>query len=151
MRNVTIVMLGVFVSFGAAGCSIGKVKPPKVRVTNVRLAEQSDEGSVVLATLELENPNKVPLPLPRNKYKVTVAGKTFEFNDKPQRTLPASGVQTIEMPASFTTAGRDLAGASYEVSGAVRYNPPGQFRRLLTESGIPLPDVSYSQRGRLEQ
>ena len=93
-------------------------------------------------TVELQNPNNVPLPLRRAQYTVEVAGaEPFSFRDQPARTLPASGRQTVELAAVFPG---DATGATCHVSGWITYEPPGEIRKLLTESGIPLPNADFS-------
>ncbi len=132
------------------GCAFSGIKAPQARVEAVRLVEQTEQGARVEVTLALTNPNDKALPLNRTEYSVKLSeGGSYRFSDESNRTLPAKGTQTILLPAAFATDG-NINGAAYEVRGDVSYTPPGQLRRSLTESGLPLPTVNFSQKGKLE-
>lgn len=135
----------------AMGCASGKsFVDPIAKVTSVRVAEQTAEGARVEVTLTLENPNDVALPLKNTRFRMVVDGaEAFVFDDPSDRTLPSNGGQTLVLPAAFATDGKAAQGADYQVRGSVTYNPPGTFRRLLTEFEVPLPTVDFSSSGQL--
>ena len=65
-------------------------------------------------------------------------------------TLPAGGRQTVPLVASFAADGQDLKGRACTVTGTISYRPPGQLRKVLTESYVPLPSVTFREQGVLE-
>ena len=136
------------------GCAVvNPVATPRAQVMAVTLEEQAEEGTRLLVSVELTNPNDVDLPLVGAHYTVSVGGVRGAFDDKPNRTLPAGGRQTIELPAAVVLA-RDafnLGEATYAVRGAIRYEPPGEIRKLLTEAGVPLPEAQFSDSGELAE
>lgn len=137
-------LVAMMFCIGCAG-----VSKPSARVNQAVVAEQTAEGARLELVLVLDNPNDVPLPIRETRYRVEIDGVAdgFEFTDKTAATMPAGDTQTLTLPSAF--AG-DLSDRAYQVSGAVVYETPGEFRRLLTDSGVPLPSVSFSARGNLE-
>ncbi len=131
------------------GCS-ANLRQVTTRVDSVRIDEQTDQGVRVLVTVVAENPNDVPLPIVKARYKVELSGAdTFTFLELPKATLPAHGTQTITLPAAFALDGANAADLSYRVAGHLTYEPPGEIRKLLTEYNVPLPSASFKDEGRL--
>ncbi|MDX1682899.1 MAG: hypothetical protein R3336_07265 [Phycisphaeraceae bacterium] len=127
----------------SGGCNVlTPVTAPTARVVSVEITERSDEGTRVEATVELTNPNDVPLPLPDSYYRLSVAGAgTYVGRQLPLATLPPKGVQRVKLPAAYPVAlGKVLSG--YQLTGEIVYRPPGEIRALLTESNVPLPRVA---------
>lgn len=152
--NRMFFVLGLLVLPQLGGCALvqfsKRVEPPMVDVMRVALAEQSEEGVVVHAMIRVQNPNDVPLPLVASEYTVLLdPNHSFTFDDKLQQMLAAKGIQELRLSAAFATKGQAVAEATYHIRGLVRYEPPGQIRRILTDSGIPLPAVAYSETGQL--
>jgi LEA14-like dessication related protein len=147
----TFAPLLLVICLGCAGChGIATVTPPVTTVRGVRLVRQTQEAARFEATLELRNPNNVPLPMRKSHYTLVVenAGRA-RLDDLPNRTIPARGVQTVVLPAAISTR-RGVAGGRYHLDGSVTYDPPGNLRRFLTDSGIPLPEVLFARAGTLE-
>lgn len=127
------------------------IQPPEAEVTGVHVLEQTEEGARVRVQVKLTNPNDVPLPVVASDYHMTLAeAGSFKFVDRPGRTLPAESSGSVELMAAFETGGADVSGRSYRVTGWLFYEPPGQLRRLLTESSIPLPRVRVDTAGHLQ-
>ena len=135
-----------------SACSIPRLPAtPTATVRNVSLVKQTDQGAKIEAVVLLSNPNATPLPLVEYRYSLKVdGGGSFEGADQVHRTLPASARQAVHLPAAFATEGMDLRGASYTIDGSISYRPPGQLRKLMTESKIPLPCVHFQANGQLE-
>jgi len=133
------------------GCSqFQAMQPPQLQVQAMKIAQQTEEGARIEITLLLQNPNDKALPLTYTDYRVEVPGVgVFAFGDETNRTLPAGGTQTVVLPAALATRGRELHGIPCVVSGSVSYDPPGQLRKILTESGVPLPSVNFTSTGPL--
>lgn len=146
-RRIPLLIASLLIIPGAgAGCSIDL--PPKATVTGVEVTEQSPQGSVVMLTVELENPNDVDLPLPKAQYSIHIEQiGTFNFIEVPDVALPRKGRQIVRLPAAFDAT--NLEGRKFDVSGGVTYYPPGEIRRLLTEYQIPLPFSLFGRSGTL--
>lgn len=128
------------------GCS-SNLTNPTTRVTGARVVQHSEQGTRVEVEIELTNPNTTPLPLIKSDYTVSTGkGQAYHATERLNRTLPSRGKQTITLPAVFT-GGADTGESSYSVTGSVSYEPPGEMRKLLTESRYPLPSVSVSGSG----
>lgn len=147
MRLWSTILIGIAASLG--GCA--GLETPTIEVVNVRVAEQTGEATRIEALVELTNPNDTPLPLTSASYTISAGNAgSVSLDDRPNRTLPALGKQTVLLPASLRTNGASLKGAPCTVSGSITYEPPGEVRKILTESGIPLPWVDFSKSGRVE-
>ncbi|MCX5660035.1 MAG: LEA type 2 family protein [Planctomycetota bacterium] len=136
------------------GCSNFRTyDSPTASVVGVKLVKQTEQASRVEVTVALENPNDVPLPLTKSDYTVELGGRSYSATDVPARTIPAHGRQEVMIPAVVTTAGGGGSGgpgSSYRVDGSITYEPPGEIRKLLTDSYIPLPSVSFTRSGQLD-
>jgi LEA14-like dessication related protein len=147
MTVKTIGCLVVVFALGFAGCA-ANLASPVARVSDVRVVQQTDQGSRVEVDVELTNPNKTPLPLVKSSYTVSIAGGTpYHAEERLYRTLPGGGKQVVTLPAVFTAA----PGGAYHVTGSVAYEPPGEMRKLMTESYYPLPSVGFSASGSVEK
>lgn len=146
--GLRIAVAGVVCVLGLWGCAGERtVQKPVVRVEAVELERQTEEGVRVGVKLELENPNDVALPLTGVFYRVEVGGKAFAFGDRTDRTLPAGGRQRLVVAAALGGSWENVWRETVHVSGWVRYEPPGWWWRLLSESGVPHPAVGFEYRG----
>jgi len=128
-----------------------KIKDPSIEVVSVNLTRQTDQGARIEVTARLENPNDVALPLKDYHLTFDLAdGPAVTFRDLANRTLPSEGSQLVTMPLAIAVPGQSLVGDGYHVSGWMHYEPPGEIRKLLTDSSIPLPSSSFSTRGELK-
>jgi LEA14-like dessication related protein len=139
-------------SLPLVGCNtVGAVQEPTAQVTSVDLKQSTQYGARLDVVVTLSNPNDVPLPITKAQYDVVVEGVgQFSFKDQPHRTIPANGSQVVRLPAAIETDGRELAGVGASASGSITYEPPGEIRKLLTDSRIPLPSVGFSGRDELK-
>lgn len=153
---LSISLLIAMVTFG--GCA-SSIVSPTAEVKSISLVDQSAEGARVQVTVELKSDNAVPLPLVECGYSVTLDGiGTFSFVDKPNKAIPAKRTdinggpasQVITLIAVFATAGREVKGTACRVSGSIVYEPPGEVRKVMTESNVPLPSVGFSGEGTIE-
>ncbi len=151
-RFVQALMLSLM-SFIALGCSTAwqSVDRPEVQVEQVQVTDRTDEGVRVEVTVRLSNPNEIALPLVYASYGVELDGLgRFELGDATNRSLPAKGSQIVVLPAAFAVSEPLPDAQPYRVWGHVQYEPPGQLRKVLTETGIPLPGSSFASEGRME-
>jgi LEA14-like dessication related protein len=135
----------------ALGCSSQpSFQKPTVEVTGIRVDQTTPQGVRLIATLKLENPNDLPLSLKDSRYTIRIEGVgSFSDSEQSERTLPAKGSQTVELPAAIATQGGAAAGGAYSVTGRVNYEPPGAWRQILNDLSYPLPSVGFQSSGKL--
>ena len=107
----------------ALGCSSQpSFQKPTVQVTGIRVDQSTTEGVRLIATLKLENPNDLPLSLKEARYTISIDGLgSFSDDEQSERTLPAKGSQTVDLPGAITTQGAAVGGTTYSVTGHVNY------------------------------
>lgn len=134
--------LGLLVTGPMAGCST--VTDPETRVVSATLAEETEAGARILVEVELVSTNKVALPLTNATYSGEIEDiGDYSGTDLPNRTIPIASRQTVILPLIYKTD-EPVSGREISVSGDITYEPPGQIRKLLTESGVPLPSTGFS-------
>lgn len=147
-------LIVVLVSLGAfSGCNpVSAVReafvfPPSAEVVDVTVTGQSDEAVQLALLLEMRNPNDIDLPLRRSRASVSLGGlPTVSVNDRPPVTIPAKGENRFTLVTAIPTpAGFAVQGQSARVSGRLTFEPPGEIRGVLTETGVPLPTVGFSE------
>ena len=119
-----------------------------IKTVEVKLVEQSDEAARFDVTITIANPNTTPLPL-------GVATVDLEVQDHGKastryllhRTVPANAEQTATVPVVIVTKTPVSAGTQYGSRGTVSYQPPGEFRKIMTDSKVPLPTVTFNTTG----
>ena len=134
-------------SLALVGCDdLKSVEKPSTRVLSARLVDETDEGARILVEVELTHKNKVALPLVNADYSGEIQGiGDYDGQDLPNRTLPINSRQVVTLPMVYRTD-EPVTGLAIDVSGNIEYQPPGEIRKLLTESGIPLPKTGFSGR-----
>ncbi len=154
MRHCSVIVGAALVL--AVGCSIRPpryhhVTTPAAEVKSVAVTQVSDEGARVEVTVELHNTNKLALPLRVSRYSLSIEsiGQT-RLTDLPPVTIPAGGSRTMVVPAAIATDGQPLQGLGYTFEGTVTYEPPGEIRKVMTESGVPLPSAAFRGQGTLQ-
>ena len=130
-----------------AGC--GLTPDPDIEVASVELLDTSPEGARLRIVLAVTNTINEPVELESMSYRLKIDQvDPFEVEDQPSATLPSGGTQRLDLYAAVpTAAGNDLIGRDYRVSGTLTYDPPGDLRVVLTETGVPLPWVGFAGRG----
>jgi len=148
-RNLPVKRIAILVlSLAAVGChGVSNLTTPKAHVTGVKVIERSPTATRADVTVQLINPNRTALPLKKSHYTLKIGdAEPFSYTDRLNRTLPANGSQTVTLPAVFT--GQPTG--DYKVNGSVTYEPPGEIRKLMTDSGIPLPFTLFDGEGKVE-
>ena len=152
-RNCLSIVKIFCLSLTVIGCSSQQVRiidDPVAKVSSVTQTAHNPKASRVVVLVEINNTNDVPLPVDEAHYEIDIKGVgKFDLTQAGNHTLSKMGTQHIELPASFKTD-HDLAGAEYKISGWVSYQTPGEIRRFFTESGYPLPRVSFSGSGQIQ-
>ena len=157
-RGSHVWLLLTLLAVPAAGCrladtfKIERVPKPTVQVDAVKVVDQTDQGARIEIPVTLTNTASVALPLVEASYTVSIDGqKPVTFKNRPNRTVPIGGTQTVTLPLVVAITGEGpLAGRSMAVAGSIIYEPPGEIRQLMTESSVPLPSASFRYRGELE-
>lgn len=145
MRNICLLIL-ILIAGGCSGLQRPTVQPQRVAVT-----QQTEQGARIEFVVGLDNPNDKPLPVEEIQYRVELpdTGESFSFTSRDPVTIPANGSQAVVLPAAFETGGQGVTGRPYRISGKIVYWTPGEMRRLMTESGVPLPSAKFATSGTL--
>ncbi|MFA9477188.1 hypothetical protein ACERK3_02655 [Phycisphaerales bacterium AB-hyl4] len=135
------------------GCQT--VAAPETEVQSVAVTQQTGEGARLEVLVLVHNRNDFALPVRSASYDVRVSGLgRFSFTDEPPVTLPPNDSQSILLAAAYT-ADPDAVeidhASAVRISGRLWYQPPGDFRELLTEYHFPLPSVTFGQRATLDE
>lgn len=145
----------------ASGCQVDlPVTAPTATVRRVLLTQRTAEGVRLEVDLELANTNTVPLGVVSGRYALQLEGiGGYEGHETLHYTIPKppdaagahqAGYQHVRLPLAFPFGPGQVVDTPYEVHGWVTYEPPGEIRQLLTESGVPLPSVPFSGSGQIE-
>ncbi|HAI13188.1 MAG TPA: hypothetical protein DCM28_15880 [Phycisphaerales bacterium] len=153
---VMLAMLGVSLTLAQIGCkAVDKFKEPAlspivVESAQVKLVKQSDEAAQFEVILTITNPNTTPLPLVESTLMLDIDGHgTASTNYLLHRTAPALLSQTVIIPVVIVTSEQVSAGTSWSTKGSITYQPPGEFRKLLTDSNVPLPSAAFDLQGQM--
>lgn len=126
-----------------AGCSAA----PKLTVTDIKVADRSEAGIVLSVSIDAENRNEIEVPLREIRYSVRVeGGSSFSGVRFAEASLRRLGTQTLWFPAVIPIAPGTAPPSglvNVEVSGKMTYFPPGDFSRVLYETGIRRPSQSF--------
>jgi len=136
-----------------AGCGVPQmfqIEVPTTRVNGASVTATSDEGTQVTVFVQVRNPNMAALPLLGAHYTFNVDGRVVTYADEVHRTLPSAGIQIVALPVAMPSDGAELGGRRFDISGSITYKPPGQLRKLLSESRIPLPTIAFAGSGTIE-
>jgi len=92
-----------------AGCSSsgvkGLVEPPKVQVHKVEMGRFNLNGGTATFVLDIQNPNRFPIPLAGFDYGLSLNGVQVARGDKEQRvTIGAGGSQKVTVPLTLSFA-----------------------------------------------
>jgi hypothetical protein len=147
----------VFVAAAAVGCAAigtgcGLTQRPEATVGQAVVTQRSDRGVRIEVPVSLTNRSDVPLPVAETRYTVTIdapGARPFRFTARGVATMPVEGEQTVLLPAAFAVDEVDVVGVPYRVTGSIVYESPGEIRRVFTDTGWPLPSVSFSSSGTL--
>ena len=90
-----------------SGCSStgikGVVEPPVVKVHKVEMGSFNLSGGNATFILNIQNPNRFPIPLAGFDYGLSLNGTAVARGNKKQRvTIPAGGSQKVTVPLSLS-------------------------------------------------
>lgn len=120
-------------------------KPPTFEVTGATLASRSAESSIILVTIEGENPNPDALPLYSIRYRASAgdgdAAGSFAAERSPERTIPRFSRGSFTVPVIL--ANDQLSGpvGSIDLSGTVVYQVPGTIAEVFFDNDIRRPSA----------
>ncbi len=126
-----------------AGCATmaASLEPPAIRIVGLELVDSSLTRQRFRMTLELDNPNRIPVPIRAMNYDVRLLGEAFASGGHNSPfTLPAGGSETVQVDVAMDTVAtlgnltRALRGAAsaidYQISGSLQVDLP--FAKPLT-------------------
>ncbi len=93
--------------FTLAGCSSagikGVVEPPVVQVHKVEMGKFNLSGGTATFVLDIQNPNKFPIPLAGFDYGLSLNGVPVARGNKEKRvTIRAGGSEKVTVPLSLS-------------------------------------------------
>jgi LEA14-like dessication related protein len=135
-----------------AGCATmaASLEPPAVRLLALELLDSSLTRQSFRVTLELTNPNSLPVPVRAMNYDVKLLGEAVASGAlNSPFTLPAGGSENVKVDVSMDTLAtlgnltRALRGAAsaidYQVNGTLQVDLPFAKPIPVTHSGqVPL-------------
>lgn len=126
---------------------------PGISIGDPTIRARSTEGLVLEFPLDLANASDEDLAMRVVSYHIVLrpAGGdavAFEAERSPEATLRRVGSQRFTIPAAFATSATSRA--SYELSGFVRYQPPGPLAELAFDSRVHRPVVSFERSGEVD-
>lgn len=129
------------------GCS--SYPSPTLAVTDARVTETTDAGSVITFSVDASNSAEVALPLKTLDYTVYLNEReVFRGTRSPEATLRRFGTQKISFPAVVPGAA-PAAGTPYRIEGRLGYVAPGEIAAILFDYDIERPTVPFSASGTL--
>ena len=149
--TTTLATLALAAAATLTGCT--GARAPSFRITDVQLVQRSADASLVLFTVEGDNPNRQQLPLDTVRYTMTLEGRSpFTAQRSAQATLPGFGTQTFTVPVAIRDAegGLPEGKASYSITGSVEYRLPGSIADLLFDNDIRKPTQAFGESGTLD-
>lgn len=149
MKQLALLVLACGAA-GLAGCEKLGFTPtiydtPDAVVTAVELTEVSPQGASARIVIDLTNTNDEPMPLKIARYRLTLGGGAYSGNTHANATVPARGGVRLTLTGAVPGA----PGDTYDVSGAIEYQPPGEVRELLTDFNYPLPTIPLRGAGQV--
>lgn len=124
---------------------------PTLTVTDARVTQTTDSGSVITFSVDAANSAEVALPLKTLDYAVYLNDReVFRGTRSPEATLRRFGTQKISFPA-VVTGPAPAAGTPYRVEGVLGYVAPGEIAAILFDYDIERPTVGFKAEGTLAQ
>ncbi len=141
-HKFSLIFSSFLLLFTLAGCGSsgikGVVEPPRVQVHKVEMGKFNLSGGTATFVLDIQNPNKFPIPLAGFDYGLSLNGVPVARGNKEQRvTIKAGGSQKVTVPLilSFSNMINMIPGLlrdrklSYALDGSVHlpwFNIPFQ-------------------------
>jgi len=137
---------------GVVGCATMSepLEPPAISLVALELIDSSLTRQQFRLTLDLDNPNAIPVPIRTMSYEVKLLGEAFASGGvNTPFTLPANGRETVKVDVAMDTIAtlggltRALRGAAsaidYEVQGTLQVDLPFVKPLSAAHSGqVPL-------------
>jgi LEA14-like dessication related protein len=139
--------LACAVLLGACASLAGLERPPRVTLRGIKPVQIELLEQRYLATIRVQNPNSVELPIDGLEYVISINNSTFADGVSSQRvTVPAFGEKTLQVGVTSTLMKlfkqiKQLAGSG----GAITYTITG----TLSISGIP-GSVPFEHDGEID-
>jgi len=107
IRFPAVLSLSILLFLFVSGCSStgikGVVEPPTVKVHKVEMGSFNLSGGTATFILNIQNPNRFPIPLAGFDYGLSLNGTPVARGKKEQRvTIPSGGSQKVTVPLSLS-------------------------------------------------
>ena len=148
------VLAAITAGFLAVLPSCTSYAPPELDVADVSVRGTTQEGMILDFTLDAENMNSEALPLRSVRYTLYLNGApVFTGFRSPEATLRRYGTQQVTLPAVMALGpGKEAPRGhiDYRLEGTIEYITPGELAKLLYDSNIQRPTVSFEKAGTLD-
>lgn len=150
MIRIAVVALALL-----SGCS--GFRAPSVAVTDVTLADETEEAMALSFVMDLANPNKSAVPLHEFRYTLAIDGKEVYAGRRAGGvTLSASDSRQVSLPAIVPydkvgwTARTMPPSVNYTFTGKLQYDAPNRLAQILLDTGQRRPKVAFARKGQLQ-
>ncbi len=149
LRHTALRMAATAAAAALTACAAlsGLDQPPRVTLVGVEPVQIQLLEQRYLATIRIQNPNPVALPVSGLDYTITINGAEFASGVSNQRvSIPAYGEKTLAVGVTSTIARLlDQVRLLGESGGALRYGISGRLGVTGMPAGVP-----FDQQGEID-
>lgn len=150
MSSVFVRSIWVFWVIALSGCAsvqnLVEMQKPDARVSGVSLSSLSLNDVTLLVDVDITNPNMIELKAADFDLALFIDGQRLAAIQQPEASIavPANGMQTLQLPVSFTF--KEVAAAVGGIKGknALDYSVDGKIKVDLPILGRVNMPVSYT-------
>lgn len=149
-RRVLRVLSGlVAVAAGACAVPPAGLKAPEAKLSEVAFGRGGAGELVLLATLDVRNPNAVDIPLSNVRFELDLFGRPFGEGRATRSavTLPAQAVASV--PVEFSVPAQRIPEMLREVRAGGEGRVPYRLRGSASWGASPLP-LSFDRSGEFD-
>lgn len=143
-----LLLLGLGV--GLVGCQsiVREIQPPQVELVGLQFIGAELNRQSFQVTLDVTNPNPIPVPINAFSYQIALAGGAFaDGNSVEKFTLPVNGTERVRL-----NVGTDLVGTLSRISNILK-GPASVMDYEINGDltvGLPLVEpIPFSQTGEI--
>lgn len=117
-------------------------------LADVALVDQSEEASVVRFSFDVTNSNADEIPLRDFRYIATIDGVALPATrSAAEATVRRLGTQRVSIPVVIPHAllnGPPTGARRLTIAGQLSYVAPGAIGEMLFDTGVRVPEMSFS-------
>ena len=126
----------------------GCASSPDIQAVKARELVVTAEGSEIIVTVELRNPNDAPVELTTWDYSVIINDqKAYSGQWVASLTLPPQDRMLAELPAFVPASFGDITVAEWRIGGELTYRATGKLDKLLYQLGVNHLSTNFGTGG----